>query len=142
MADEDIHRSMCPLKLLEIELEVGDGVGLWRLSVSRLIHGIALKTSGGERFAETKEIFFRAGGSMSQQRDWMRTRRCGEKSERGVFPVSIIFSTRTPSSIICESVTPVMKQTAATPAMIQFRLISKSPTTEHQIGRAPFGPMD
>jgi hypothetical protein len=26
--------------------------------------------------------------------------------------------------------------------LIQFQLISKSPTTEHQIGRAPFGPME
>jgi cobalamin biosynthesis Mg chelatase CobN len=34
------------------------------------------------------------------------------------------------------------KQMAATPAMIQFLLISKSPTTEHPIGRAPFGPME
>ena len=32
--------------------------------------------------------------------------------------------------------------TAATPEVIQFQLISKSPTTERQIGRAPFGPME
>src|SRR4030095_15784956 len=66
----------------------------------------------------------------------------GESRSAGVFVVSIIFSTRTPGSITCESATPVMKQTAASPAMIQFLLISKSPTTEHQIGRAPFGPME
>jgi len=36
----------------------------------------------------------------------------------------------------------VTKQTAASPAMIQFLLISKSPTTEHQFGRSPFGPVE
>src|SRR5258705_6416579 len=66
----------------------------------------------------------------------------GKIRSAGVFVVSIIFSTRTPGSITCESATPVMKQTAATPAKIQFLLISKTPTNEHQIGRAPFGPME
>ena len=47
MADEDVHRSKCPLSLLEIEQDVGDGAGLRRFSKSCLIHGIALKTSGG-----------------------------------------------------------------------------------------------
>jgi hypothetical protein len=40
--------------------------------MSRLIHRIAIKTSGGERLAETKVIFFRAGGSMSQQHNCLR----------------------------------------------------------------------
>jgi hypothetical protein len=35
-----------------------------------------------------------------------------------------------------------MKQTAATPAMIQFLLISKSPTTEYQFDRTPLGPVE
>jgi hypothetical protein len=54
MADEDVHHSKCPLKLLGLAQEVGEGARLRRFSMSRLIHGIALKTSGGERFAETK----------------------------------------------------------------------------------------
>ena len=83
MADEDVHRSKCPLKLPEIEQEVGEGARLRRFSISRLIHGIAIKTSGGERLAETKEHFFRAAVSMSEERNGMRTRRCGEKSKRG-----------------------------------------------------------
>src|SRR4051812_12069434 len=51
----------------------------------------------------------------------------------------MIFSTRTPGSITRESATPVMKQTAATPAMIQFLLISKTPTNGHQFGQMRFG---
>src|SRR5688572_13158641 len=66
----------------------------------------------------------------------------GKIRSAGVFIVNITFSTRTPGSIRCESATPVMKQTAATAGMIQFLLISKLPTTEHQIGRAPFGPRE
>jgi hypothetical protein len=54
-----------------------------RFSMSRLIHGIALNTSGSERLAETKQHFFRAGGSMSQERNGMRAGRRGEKSKRG-----------------------------------------------------------
>ena len=93
MADEDVHRSKCPLKLPGLEQDVGgpaplsidvpEGARLRRFSMSRLIHRIAIKTSGGERLAETKAIFFRAGGSMSEQRNRMRTRRCGENSKRG-----------------------------------------------------------
>jgi hypothetical protein len=41
------------------------------------------KRDGGERLAETKDIFFRAGSSMGEQCNGMRTRRCGEKSKRG-----------------------------------------------------------
>jgi hypothetical protein len=51
--------------------------------MSRLIHRITIKTSGGERLAEPKEIFLRAGGSMSQERNGMRTRRFGGKSKCG-----------------------------------------------------------
>ena len=58
MADEDVHLSKCPLKLLEFEVDVGEGARLRRFSISRLIHGIAIKTSGGERLAETKAHFF------------------------------------------------------------------------------------
>src|SRR5687767_14633173 len=83
MADEDVHRSMCPLKLLEIEQEVGGKQRVRRLSKSRLIHRIAIKTSGGQRLAETKEIFFGTGCTMSQQSNGTRTRHCGEKSNRG-----------------------------------------------------------
>ena len=83
MADEYVHRVKRPLKLPEIAQEIGGGASLRRFSMSRLIHRIAIKTSGGECLAETKAIFFRAGGSMSEQRNRMRTRRCGEKSKRG-----------------------------------------------------------
>ena len=83
MADEDVHRSKCPLQLLGLEPEVGEGARLRRFAKSRLIHRIAIKTSGGERLAETKHIFLRPGGSMSEQCNGMRTRRCGEKSNRG-----------------------------------------------------------
>ena len=58
MADEDVHLSKCALALLEMVQDVGEGAGLRRFSKSRLIHGIAIKTSGGECFAETKEHFF------------------------------------------------------------------------------------
>src|SRR5262249_13160969 len=80
MADEDVHRANGPLKRPGLEQDVGgpaplsidvpDGARLRRFSMSRLIHRIAIKTSGGERLAETKEILFRAGGSMSQQHNW------------------------------------------------------------------------
>src|SRR4051812_1334160 len=83
MADEDTHRSMCPLKLLELEHEGGGRQRSRRFSMSRLIHRIAIKISGGERLAETKEIFFRTSCSMSQERNRMRPRRCGGKSNRG-----------------------------------------------------------
>src|SRR5262245_10896647 len=83
MADEDIHRSKRPRRLLQTEHDVGERAGLWRFSLSRLIHGIAIKTSRGECFAEAKQHFFRAAASMSKQHLWMRTRRRGEKSKRG-----------------------------------------------------------
>src|SRR5438093_11298589 len=83
MADEDVHRSKCPLNLLGLEQEIGEGERLRRFAKSRLIHRIAIKTSGGERLAETKQHFFRGEVSMSQERNGMRTRRCGEKSNRG-----------------------------------------------------------
>src|SRR6185436_12235865 len=83
LADEDVHLSKCPRGLQEIEPADGGGVGMGRFSVSRLIHGIAIKTSGGERLAETKEHFFRGAHSMSEQRNGMRTRRYGENSKRG-----------------------------------------------------------
>ena len=54
-----------------------------RFSISRLIHGIAIKTSGGQRLSEKKEHFFRAAISMSEEGNWMRTRSCREKSKRG-----------------------------------------------------------
>src|SRR5258707_491216 len=66
----------------------------------------------------------------------------GKNRSAGVVVVSIILSMRTPRSIMRESATPVMKQTAATPPRIQFVLISKTPTTEQHIGRAPFEPME
>lgn len=83
MADEDVHCSKRPRKLLEIEHHVRDGPGLRRFAMSRVIHGIAIKTSGGERFAEAKEHFFRPGASMGEKRNGMRTRRCRKKSKRG-----------------------------------------------------------
>src|SRR4051812_6333245 len=83
MTDKNVHASQCTLKLSEFEQDVGEGVALRRFSMSRLIHGIAIKTSGGERFAETKHILLRAGASMSEERNGMRARRCGEKSKRG-----------------------------------------------------------
>src|SRR5262245_27081339 len=83
MTDEDVHRSERPLGLHEIEPDGGAGARLRRCSIPRLIHAVAIKTSGGECLAKTKEHFFRAAVSMSQQRNGMRTRRCGEKSKRG-----------------------------------------------------------
>src|SRR5262245_1807710 len=83
MADENVHRSQRPLGLDEMEPDVGAGARLRRCSISRLIHGIAIKTSGGERLADTKEHFFRAAVSMSEERHGMRARRCGEKSKCG-----------------------------------------------------------
>src|SRR5262249_35287959 len=83
MPGEDVHRSKCALTLLEMEQDVGEGPRLRRFSISRLIHGVAIKTSGGERLAETKEHFFRAAVSMSEERNGMRAGRCGEKSKRG-----------------------------------------------------------
>lgn len=83
MTDEDVDRSKRPLGLYEIAPDVGAGAGLRRFSISRLIHGITIKTSGGKRLAETKEHFFRATVSMSEQRLWMRTGRRGENSQRG-----------------------------------------------------------
>src|SRR5207247_4511354 len=82
MAAEDVHRSKCPLQLLGLEPEVGEGARLRRFAKSRLIHRIAIKTSGGERLAKTKEHFFRGEVSMSEEHNGMRTRRCGEKSKR------------------------------------------------------------
>src|SRR4051812_41213727 len=82
MADEDVHRSKCPLGLHEVIPDVGAGARLRRLSISRLIHGIAIKASGGERLGETKEHFFRAAVSMSEEGNGMRTRRFGEKPQR------------------------------------------------------------
>src|ERR1043165_2054021 len=83
MANEDVHRSMCPLKLLDIEHEVGGKQRMRRFSMSRLIHRIAIKTSGGECLTKAKHIFFRAGCSMSQQRNRMRSRCCWGKSNCG-----------------------------------------------------------
>ena len=83
MADEDVHPSQCPLQLLGPEQEVGEGERLRRFAKSRLIHRIAIKTSGAERLAKSKEHFFRAAVSMSEQRNRMWTRRRGEKSKRG-----------------------------------------------------------
>ena len=60
ISDEDVHHSKCPLGLQEIEPAVGEGAELRRFSISRLIHGIAIKTSGGERLTETKSISFEA----------------------------------------------------------------------------------
>src|SRR5262245_28296038 len=82
MADKDAHLSKRPLTLLDIEQYVGEGERLRRFSLSGLIHRIAIETSGSECFAETKQIFFRAAASMSEQGLWMRTRRCGENSKR------------------------------------------------------------
>jgi hypothetical protein len=72
--------------------------------------GMALKISGGERLAETKQHFFRVAVSMSEQRNRMRAGRRGENSKRGCVVISIIFSTRTPGSIRGESATPIAKQ--------------------------------
>src|SRR5581483_9830459 len=83
MADEDVHRSKCPISLPKIEIDVGLGTRLRRFSKSRQIHGVALETSGGELLAETKQHFFRAAISMSEQRNRMRAGRCGENSKRG-----------------------------------------------------------
>ena len=86
MAGEDVHLSKCPLKLLGLKHEVGDGTSSRRFSISRLIHGIGIKTSGGERLAETKQHLFRAAVSMSEERNGMRTRRYGANSKRGCVP--------------------------------------------------------
>ena len=86
MADENVHLSKCPLKLLEMEAAPmlrRFSPSLRRFSITRLIHGIAIKTSSGERLAVAKERFFRAAVSMSEKHNGMRTRRCGEKSKRG-----------------------------------------------------------
>src|SRR6185503_2561446 len=83
LADEDVHRSKCPLQLPGLEPEVGEGARLRRFAKSRLIHRIAIKTSGGERLAKTKEHFFRGEVSMSQERNGMRPGRRWEKSKRG-----------------------------------------------------------
>jgi hypothetical protein len=58
MTDEDVHRSKCPHGLHEIEPDGGAGARLRRFSISRLIHAVAIKTSGGERLAKTKDISF------------------------------------------------------------------------------------
>src|SRR5215471_13981563 len=71
MPDEDVHRSQCTLTLLEMEQDVCARPGFRRFSISRLIHRVAIKASGGERLAETKQHFFRAAVSMSEQRLWM-----------------------------------------------------------------------
>ena len=55
--DKDVHLSKSTLEFSEFEPDVGEGIALWRFSVTRLIHGIAIETSGGEGFAETKQIF-------------------------------------------------------------------------------------
>src|ERR1041385_8272042 len=83
MPDEDVHPSKCALDFREYDPEVGKGAGLRRFSMPRLIHRIAIKTSGGECFAETKQHFFRAAGSMCEHRLGMRTWRRGENSKRG-----------------------------------------------------------
>src|SRR5207302_4236864 len=69
MADEDVHRSKCPHGLQEAEPAVGEGARLRRLSTSRLIHGIAIETSGGERLAETKAHFLRGTVPVSEKRN-------------------------------------------------------------------------
>src|SRR5262249_17882829 len=83
MADEDVHRSKCPLKLPGLVEDVGERTRLRRFSMPRLIHRITIETGGGERLAETKEILLRAGCAMGEQRDRMRARRRGGKSKRG-----------------------------------------------------------
>src|ERR1041385_262706 len=83
MAEEDVHSSKCALEFREFGREVGDGEGLRRFSMPRLVHRIAIETGGGEGFAETKQHFFRAAGSMSKQRLGMRPRCCGKNSKRG-----------------------------------------------------------
>lgn len=82
-ADEDVHHAKCALALLEIEQEVGEGPRLRRFSISGLIHGLAIKTSRRECFVETKQYLFRSAVPVSEERDRMRTRLCGEKSKRG-----------------------------------------------------------
>src|SRR4051794_15058737 len=83
MPDEDVHHSKCALTLLEMEQDVSQGPRPRRFSISRLIHGIAIKASGGECFAKTKQHLFRAAVSVSEECNGMRTRRRGEKSKRG-----------------------------------------------------------
>src|ERR1044072_4765870 len=83
MSDEDVYRSKCALTLLEVEQDICEGPRSRRFSISRLIHGKAMKASSGECFAETKQHLFRAAVSVSEKRNGMRTRRCGEKSKRG-----------------------------------------------------------
>jgi Arc/MetJ-type ribon-helix-helix transcriptional regulator len=63
----------------------------------------------------------------------------GRNASAGVSSASVTFWTRTPGSIRCESTMPITKQTAATPAMIQFLLISKTPTSGPQLDQMRFG---
>ena len=57
MADKDVHPSKCPLEFSRFGEDVGEGAALRGFSLSRLIDGIAIKTSGGKRFAEAKQHF-------------------------------------------------------------------------------------
>jgi hypothetical protein len=66
MPDKDVYRSQCPLSVPEIELNVGEGDGKRRFSISCLIHRVALKTGGGERLAESKQHLLRRTVSMSK----------------------------------------------------------------------------
>src|SRR4051812_26149603 len=81
MADEDVHFSKRLRGLQKMKLHVGARARLRRFTISRLIHGIAIKTSGSERLAQTKHHLFRAAVSMSQERNGMRTRRGRENSK-------------------------------------------------------------
>ena len=83
MADKNVHRPKRPISLPEIEIDVGQRARVRRFSISRQIHGIAIKTSGGERLAETKEHFFRAAVTMGEERNGMWAGRCGENSKCG-----------------------------------------------------------
>src|SRR5215204_4736963 len=58
MADEDIHRSQHPLGLTEMKPDIWTGARLRRCSISRLIHGVAIKTGGGE-WPKRKSISFK-----------------------------------------------------------------------------------
>lgn len=82
VADIDVHGSKRPLELFGLKDEVTDRARLRRFSMSRLVHGIAIKTSGGERFAKTEQIFFRADASMSEEHLCMGTGGCGQNSQR------------------------------------------------------------
>jgi hypothetical protein len=81
IADEDVYLSKCPRGFQKTASAVGEGAGLRRLSIPRLIHGIAVKTCGGERLAETKEHFFRGTASVREECNGMRTGRRGGKSK-------------------------------------------------------------